>query len=290
MGLKFNPPPGWPLPYDFEPWPGWEPEPFWPPAPPGWPLWIGSDAPSIRQDDPRLSYTGRHARGPSGAMPDQQLRHHSQEQSRRKRTERRHTRGRRIALAGVTTALAGLVAVAAVVIVADRQVANPAVAGEQTTSFSSLRPGDCFQNPPDHQLSSGEAVQVTTVGCTTAHSAQLLAQFALPGEGRYPGRKALARRSSEDCRAAVRAVRKTNPRGSVRVLMLFPDPGAWQRGVRTISCVAVGTAHSLTGSLVPGHGAANQPGSGRASSSRHPAKSSSHPGGSPGHSGGSGRP
>src|SRR5215471_15806305 len=47
VGLKFNPPPGWPLPWDFEPPPGWEPDPAWPPPPPGWPMWIGSGAPKI---------------------------------------------------------------------------------------------------------------------------------------------------------------------------------------------------------------------------------------------------
>src|SRR6266700_4130845 len=45
VGLKFNPAPGWPVPYGFEPPAGWEPAPDWPPAPANWPLWIGSDAP-----------------------------------------------------------------------------------------------------------------------------------------------------------------------------------------------------------------------------------------------------
>ncbi len=41
MGLKFNPPPGWPVPYGFEPPPGWEPDPTWPLPPADWPLWMG---------------------------------------------------------------------------------------------------------------------------------------------------------------------------------------------------------------------------------------------------------
>jgi hypothetical protein len=45
MGVKFNPPPGWPVPYGFEPPPGWEPDPRWPAPPPGWPLWMGREAP-----------------------------------------------------------------------------------------------------------------------------------------------------------------------------------------------------------------------------------------------------
>jgi hypothetical protein len=40
-GLRFNPPPGWPVPAKgWVPPPNWQPDPSWPPAPPGWPLWI----------------------------------------------------------------------------------------------------------------------------------------------------------------------------------------------------------------------------------------------------------
>src|SRR5215469_15041244 len=52
VGLKFNPPPGWPLPWDFEPPPGWEPDPAWPEPPRGWPMWIGGGAPKIRYEVP----------------------------------------------------------------------------------------------------------------------------------------------------------------------------------------------------------------------------------------------
>jgi Domain of unknown function (DUF4190)/Septum formation len=39
VGLRYNPPPGWPpAPEGFIPPPGWEPDPSWPPAPPGWQL------------------------------------------------------------------------------------------------------------------------------------------------------------------------------------------------------------------------------------------------------------
>ncbi|MGE5133117.1 MAG: DUF4190 domain-containing protein [Gemmatimonadota bacterium] len=45
MGLRFNPPPGWPAPPEgFSPPPGWQPDPSWPPPPPGWQLWVDDDA------------------------------------------------------------------------------------------------------------------------------------------------------------------------------------------------------------------------------------------------------
>jgi hypothetical protein len=47
VGLRFNPPPGWPAPPEgFSPPPGWQPDPSWPPPPPGWQLWVDDSAPS----------------------------------------------------------------------------------------------------------------------------------------------------------------------------------------------------------------------------------------------------
>ena len=44
MGLRFNPPPGWPpVPEGFTPQPGWQPDPSWPPPPPGWQLWVNEE-------------------------------------------------------------------------------------------------------------------------------------------------------------------------------------------------------------------------------------------------------
>jgi hypothetical protein len=46
VGLRFNPPPGWPSPPEcFVPAPGWQPDPSWPPAPPGWQLWVDDGQP-----------------------------------------------------------------------------------------------------------------------------------------------------------------------------------------------------------------------------------------------------
>lgn len=47
MGLRYNPPPGWPpAPEGFTPGPGWQPDPSWPPPPPGWQLWVNDDEPA----------------------------------------------------------------------------------------------------------------------------------------------------------------------------------------------------------------------------------------------------
>ena len=45
VGLRFNPPPGWPAPPEgFSPSPGWQPDPSWPAPPPGWQLWVDDEA------------------------------------------------------------------------------------------------------------------------------------------------------------------------------------------------------------------------------------------------------
>lgn len=40
MPMRFNPPPGWPLPRNWTPPSGWTPDPSWPAPPHGWPFWV----------------------------------------------------------------------------------------------------------------------------------------------------------------------------------------------------------------------------------------------------------
>jgi hypothetical protein len=41
MGLRLNPPPGWPKPEPgWKPPLDWQPDPSWPKPPPGWKLWL----------------------------------------------------------------------------------------------------------------------------------------------------------------------------------------------------------------------------------------------------------
>jgi Domain of unknown function (DUF4190)/Septum formation len=44
VGLRYNPPPGWPaLPAGVTPDSGWQPDPSWPAPPPGWQVWVNDD-------------------------------------------------------------------------------------------------------------------------------------------------------------------------------------------------------------------------------------------------------
>jgi Domain of unknown function (DUF4190)/Septum formation len=58
VGLRYNPPPGWPpAPEGFIPPPGWQPDPSWPPAPPGWQLVVDdSQMPTQASTQPTQAY------------------------------------------------------------------------------------------------------------------------------------------------------------------------------------------------------------------------------------------
>lgn len=58
MGLRYNPPPGWPpAPEGFIPPPGWQPDPSWPPAPAGWQLVVDdSQVPPQASTQPTQAY------------------------------------------------------------------------------------------------------------------------------------------------------------------------------------------------------------------------------------------
>jgi Domain of unknown function (DUF4190)/Septum formation len=77
MGLRFNPPPGWPPPpAGFVPPPGWQPDPSWPPPPPGWQLWVPDDTeptpgpmPPMPGPTPAVGVPGPAGPAPYGGPP-----------------------------------------------------------------------------------------------------------------------------------------------------------------------------------------------------------------------------
>lgn len=65
MGLRYNPPPGWPsAPEGFSPEPGWRPDPSWPSPPPGWQLWVSDDQPAAYSSYDQGSYGSGSAQAP----------------------------------------------------------------------------------------------------------------------------------------------------------------------------------------------------------------------------------
>jgi hypothetical protein len=268
VGLQFNPAPGWPIPYGFEPPPGWEPDPAWPPAPPGWPLWIGSDAPRVapppstsggyvpgylrdsqaRSTSARRATRKRRAQRPGSYVPGHAIRPPVQPR-RRSRTARSLV----IVAACMALVVAGGIA-KAVVGAADRSPATGRVVKKGHLDALSLRTGDCFQSKPFSALARGVA-GVKAVPCRTAHNAQVFAQFKAADASDYPGRKNLVMQANHGCGKRLGVIDKSNAPPTVRVGFIYPDSVAWFDGHRTISCILRNTNRDLHTSLLrPGRG------------------------------------
>ncbi|HEX9515926.1 MAG TPA: hypothetical protein VF940_07090 [Streptosporangiaceae bacterium] len=258
MAAKFNPPPGWPLPYGFEPPPGWEPDPTWPPPPPNWPLWMGKDAPrSGYQADPLGSYSPRNAGEYTAAQKahTQGLRPAPDYGYRQQQTGA----SRRLSRASLLKRLGGFLIVLLAAIIVIASINRSAGSGPSTSHthgngqviFFTLRTGACFQNPAHEALLHGRTAEVTVVPCTTAHSAQIFAQFRATGGATYPGRRALERQGGHDCRSVLAArVRRSKVKPKTLLWDLYPDTTSWFTGRRTISCLVIDPARDLTTSVL----------------------------------------
>jgi hypothetical protein len=289
VGLKFNPPPGWPLLWDFEPPPGWAPDPDWPEPPPGWPLWIGADAPRVLYQVPADErYVPGYVRAALASAPQGPARRSSKRRKRasspppaprspagnrakRSRGGARggHRRRRKGPSVGGQVALAvvGLAAVGFIVLellgpgIGDPSGATTARGGPGIpVSLLSLRTGACFRAA---RSVGRDASDVTPVPCTLAHNAQVYARFSARGGSVYPGRGVLIRQGRSDCRSALAGALDTAKLTSrISLINIVPSQRGWAAGQRMISCVAVDSAGPLTTSLLK-----NRP-QGKASRSR----------------------
>lgn len=169
------------------------------------------------------------------------------------RIRRRGQRGKGFAIAGLALSGAWVLVVGVAIAVLlieqpDRSAATGQIAHQGTASIFSLRPGDCFQNP----VGSGElhVGNVTAVPCTTAHNAQVFAIFQLNAAG-YPGRAAMLQLADRGCRARVaRYVDRSKLTGTMSLHFVFPEPGSWAAGRRSVSCLIVDASKDLTSSLL----------------------------------------
>ena len=281
MGLKFNPPPGWPLPWGFEPPPGWEPDPAWPEPPPGWPLWIGSDAPRVLYRVPAgTSYVPGYMRESPRSEPSAARRRpFKRRPSSRLPASRRPPRARGRAGGGhrrprsrppvsgqVALAVVGLAAVGLIAF----ELLTPGIkdpSGAATTSggqrarpvnLLALRTGACFQDPARGHPAERPAGDVSPVPCTSVHNAQVYARVLAQGWRTYPGQKALERQGSRECRSMLAArLGSSKLPPSLSLIDVVPSRARWSGGQRTISCVVVDPAARLTRSLLTTHGGAD---------------------------------
>jgi hypothetical protein len=270
MGARFNPPPGWPpTPAGFHPEPGWQPDPSWPPLPAGWPLWVEDDQP--RASPPPASATprrrGRTSRWAvssliagllgftvvgavvgiaSGLRALARIRTTGQQ-------------GRRQAIAGLCLSGFWIVMLAVVLGIGltagsssfgpPASSRSPAGTGPRRVGVFALTTGDCFVYPSGTRA----VTSVEVIPCTDAHNAQVFARFNLPRGSRfsYPGQARVGRLAAAGCRAriAVSLNRLMLPKGS-GVRLMYPLPGSWLLGRRTVSCLVVSPAPNMTSSVL----------------------------------------
>jgi Domain of unknown function (DUF4190)/Septum formation len=176
---------------------------------------------------------------------------------------RRPQNGRGLAIAGLV--LSGVWIVIAVLIIAigaatkspsnsGNSGTSPGTASGPTTtgqvSIFSLKVGQCFQNPTASQAALG-VTDVPVVACTTAHNAQVFAQFDATNATSYPGTAALVKEAQQGCQARVGAnLDRTKITNSMSLRFLYPLPGAWGNGRRLISCLVVDKTKDITSSLL----------------------------------------
>lgn len=281
MGLRFNPPPGWPAPPEgFTPDAGWQPDPSWPPPPPGWQLWVPDDQPAgqgghqparMPLGQPAVQAPADHGvPGPGGGegrpAPTSGWAIASFVLGLLSvvvlsvifgiialtRIRRLGQKGRGLAIAGLVLSAAWVVvaivlAIVAAVGAATRSSATGQITGRGHLGPFSLKTGDCFNNPAGAQHISA----VTAIPCTQPHNAQVFAQFQLTGSDfSYPGTATVLHLASDGCDARTGSVSKAKTTRAMTIRMLFPQQISWTAGHRTVSCLLVNPTADLRSSLL----------------------------------------
>jgi hypothetical protein len=120
-----------------------------------------------------------------------------------------------------------------------------------SASVFSLRPGQCFQNPPASRTILG-VTYVTVVPCSTPHNAQAFVQFAAKGTS-YPGGEALKHQADTGCQSQIKKTVQTSKiKNTMTLHYLYPLQSSWPSH-KTIICIIVNSKANLTTSLLRSH-------------------------------------
>jgi Domain of unknown function (DUF4190)/Septum formation len=275
VAFRLNPPPGWPpVPEGFVPPPGWQPDPSWPPPPPGWQLWIpdatpgagpgaGAAGPGSYYQIPPGSGTSGFAIASFilgilglftisailsiifGIVALVKIRNVPQ-------------KGKGFAIAGLV--LSGIwLAALAVLIAIGVATAPHSSAGHPASGpvrqpggvdIFTLRVAECFDYPHGQSVSS-----VALIPCTQPHDTQVFAQFDLTGpSSSYPGATRLKQQATSGCNSRIAGnLDRSKITNTLSVRFIFPLPGSWDLGHRSVSCLVVDPTPDLTSSLLIAH-------------------------------------
>jgi len=269
VAVRFNPPPGWPPPPPgFTPDPGWRPDPSWPPVPPGWQMWVADDQDTAASGGSAGGWSAAPPSGTSGlaiaafvlgllgiagisAIAAIVLGIVAVHQIRRTRQE-----GKGLAIAGIVLGgcwlalplIVGLVALPALTL-------NPATPGPPFVSPTTLSVGACFVDPTPQSVTPSQAqrpMSVLRTPCNVPHNGQIFGKFTVSGSSlNYPGSAKLLSLASSGCTArAQTSLDRTKAADAMKIQFLYPPASSWRAGQRTVSCLIVTPAPTLTSSLV----------------------------------------
>jgi Septum formation len=168
------------------------------------------------------------------------------------RIKRHGQRGRGLAITSFVLSALWLVGIIAVAVVgnsgqASRSASNGSITHAGKLNVFSLAVGDCFDNP----AGASTVGTVTAVPCNQAHNAQVFAKFKLSGsDSNYPGNAAVTRLATDGCNSRTGDVDRSMTTNSMTIRLIFPEATAWLAGQRTVDCMIVNPAPTLTSSLL----------------------------------------
>jgi Septum formation len=154
-------------------------------------------------------------------------------------------KGRRISwqvTAGVVLVVIAVAAAAGALAVTTHGFRPKTVVTYRPAAVFSLRAGECIN-------SSSNGLSVTVLSCATPHQAEVFATFRLAGSS-WPGTAAVQQQASNGC--ANRLAGYVNPNllnAGLAQEYVYPDPQAWQAGVRTVVCEVSAVTGPLSGSV-----------------------------------------
>lgn len=261
MGMRLNPPPGWPpMPEGFVPQPGWQPDPSWPAPPPGWQLWIDDgqpaagaySSPGVQQAPGAYPASNAYqAPGTPGAIPPYapggQYPAYPGPAPRVNRIPSRLAV--RLISVGAVIVVAIVIAIVSNLNHASRSSATGQITQQGSLSVFDLEVGDCFNNPTDAMANGVDSVKA--IPCTQSHDSQIFAKFDLAA-GTYPGKAAVDDQAGKGCDARIGSLNKDVMTDSMDERFLVPEEDGWLHGDRTVSCLIVNSAATLKSSLLNG--------------------------------------
>ncbi|MDH6198043.1 hypothetical protein M2272_004702 [Mycobacterium frederiksbergense] len=137
-------------------------------------------------------------------------------------------------LLGVVVLVALVVAAGAVFVLAKDRGA---------TGASEVKSGDCLAEIPD----SSRVLYVKTLGCDQPHKGEVFAVLTLP-DGDFPGEAAVVKYTDKCAPALAQYAPDTIEDPEIQLFVLYPTADSWQRGDRTVTCIAT-SENPRTGKL-----------------------------------------